>query len=77
MNRVLADWRRAGHIGAATVAAIVVPVWMRTLDEIRDPFEAGGGHVAGLGLESAELSVSTIPTGTTIPPCSRGATCKA
>ena len=55
MNRVLADWRSAGRIGAATVAAIVVPVWMRTLDEIRDPFEAGGGSVAGLELESAEL----------------------
>ena len=55
MNRVLADWRRGGRIGAATVAAVVVPVWMRTLDEIRDPFEAGGGNVAGLELESAEL----------------------
>jgi hypothetical protein len=55
MNRVLADWRRAGRIGAATVAAVVVPVWMRTLDEIRGPFEAGGGSVAGLELESAEL----------------------
>jgi SAM-dependent methyltransferase len=55
MNRVLADWRRAGRIGAATVAAVVVPVWMRTLDEIRDPFEAGGGRLAGLELESAEL----------------------
>ena len=55
MNRVLADWRGAGRIGAATVAAVVVPVWMRTLDEIREPFEAGGGHVAGLELESAEL----------------------
>src|SRR3954452_18721744 len=55
MNRVLADWRRAGRIGAATVAAVVVPVWMRTLDEIREPFEAGGGRVAGLELESAEL----------------------
>jgi hypothetical protein len=55
MNRVLADWCRAGRIGAATVAAVVVPVWMRTLDEIRRPFEAGGGHVAGLELERAEL----------------------
>jgi hypothetical protein len=55
MNRVLADWRRAGRIGAATVAAVVVPVWMRTLDEIRRPFEAGGGRVAGLALERAEL----------------------
>ena len=55
MNRLLADWCRAGRIGAATVAAVVVPVWMRTLDEIRAPFEAGGGSVAGLELESAEL----------------------
>ena len=55
MNRVLADWRRAGRIGAPTVAAVVVPVWMRTLDEIRRPFEASGGHVAGLELESAKL----------------------
>ena len=55
MNRVLADWCRAGRIGAATVAAVVVPVWMRTLDEIRDPFEERGGRVAGLELESVEL----------------------
>ncbi len=55
MNRVLADWRRAGCISTATVAAVVVPVWMRTLDEIRNPFEAGGGSVDGLQLESAEL----------------------
>ncbi len=55
MNRVLADWCRAGRIDAGTVAAIVVPVWMRTLDEIRAPFEASGGRVAGLELESAEL----------------------
>jgi SAM-dependent methyltransferase len=55
MNRVLADWRHAGRISAATVAAVVVPVWMRTLDEIRDPFEADGGSVDGLHLESAEL----------------------
>ncbi len=55
MDRVLADWRRAGRVGAETVAAIVAPVWMRTLDEIREPFEAGGGHVDGLELESAEL----------------------
>jgi hypothetical protein len=43
MNRVLAEWCRAGRIGAATVAAVVVPVWMRTLDEIRRPFESSGG----------------------------------
>jgi hypothetical protein len=55
MNRLLADWRRAGRIGADTVAVVVVPVWMRTLDEIRTPFEAGGGSVGGLELESAEL----------------------
>ncbi len=55
MNRVLAEWRRAGRISAATVAAVVVPVWMRTLEEIRDPFEAGGGSVDGLQLESAEF----------------------
>jgi SAM-dependent methyltransferase len=55
MNHVLADWRRAGRIGAATVAAVVVPVWMRTPEEIRGPFEAGGGRVAGLELESADL----------------------
>jgi hypothetical protein len=55
MNRLLADWCRAGRIGADTVAAVVVPVWARTLDEIRAPFDAGGGRVAGLELESAEL----------------------
>jgi hypothetical protein len=55
MNQILADWCRAGRISAKTVAAVVVPVWMRTLDEIRAPFEACGGAVAGLELESAEL----------------------
>ena len=55
MNLLLADWRRAGRIGGATVAAAVVPVWSRTLDEFRAPFEAGGGSFAGLELESIEL----------------------
>jgi SAM dependent carboxyl methyltransferase len=55
MNQILADWCRAGRISAKTAAAVVVPVWMRTLDEIRAPFEASGGAVAGLELESAEL----------------------
>jgi hypothetical protein len=55
MNLLLAEWRRAGRIGGATVAAAVVPVWSRTLDEFRAPFEAGGGRFAGLELESAEL----------------------
>ena len=39
----------------ATVAAVVVPVWMRTLEEIRAPFAAGDGQIDGLELESAEL----------------------
>jgi hypothetical protein len=55
MNLLLADWRRAGRIGGATVASAVVPVWSRTLDEFRAPFEAGGGSFAGLELESIEL----------------------
>jgi len=55
MNRMLSEWCRAGRIGAATVAAVVVPVWMRTLEEIRAPFEVPGGLLAGLELESAEL----------------------
>ena len=55
MNRMLSDWCRAGRVGAATVAAVVVPVWMRTLEEIRAPFEARSGLFAGLELESAEL----------------------
>jgi hypothetical protein len=55
INRLLAEWRRAGRIGSATVEAAVVPVWARTLDEFRAPFQAGGGRFAGLELESAEL----------------------
>src|SRR3954469_22903287 len=54
MNLLLAEWRRAGRIGGATVAAAVVPVWSRTLDEFRAPFGAGGAF-AGLTLESIEL----------------------
>ena len=55
MNRLLADWRRVGRIGSATVEAAVVPVWERTLDEFRAPFETAGGRFAGLKLESAEV----------------------
>ncbi len=55
MNLLLAEWCRAGRIGGATVAAAVVPVWSRTVDEFRAPFEAGGGSFAGLELESTEL----------------------
>ena len=54
MNLLLTEWRRAGRIGGATVAAAVVPVWARTLDEFRAPFGAGGAF-AGLTLESIEL----------------------
>jgi hypothetical protein len=55
MNRLLANWQRAGRIGSATVEAAVVPVWARTLDEFRAPFQTRGGRFAGLELESAEL----------------------
>ena len=55
MNRILAEWCAAGRIGAATVAAAVVPVWMRTVDEIRAPFAAGDGRFAGLELSSDDL----------------------
>ena len=55
MNRMLADWLRARRIGSATVEAAVVPVWSRTLEEFRAPFQADGRRVAGLELESAEL----------------------
>ena len=77
MNRVLADWRRAGRIGAATVAAVVVPVWMRTLDEIRAPSRRAAGASPASSSRAPSSSASTIPTGTTIPPCWRGATCGA
>ena len=55
MNLLLADWRRAGRIDGATVAAAVVPVWSRTLGEFRTSFETGGGSFAGLELDSIEL----------------------
>ena len=55
MDRILAEWCSEGRIGAGTVAAVVVPVWMRTVEEIRAPFEARGGQIDGLELESAEL----------------------
>ncbi|MDT5221681.1 MAG: hypothetical protein QOF15_3786 [Mycobacterium sp.] len=55
INLLLADWRREGRVGGATVAAAVVPVWSRTLDELRAPFDAAAGSLAGLKLESVEL----------------------
>ena len=77
MNRVLADWCRAGRIGAATVAAVVVPVWMRTLDEIRAPSRRAEGASPASSSRAPSSSASTTPTGTTIPPCSRGPMCGA
>lgn len=55
MNDLLSEWTRVGRISAETAAAIVVPVWMRTLEEIRAPFERGGGRFADLVLEKLEL----------------------
>lgn len=55
MNVVLAEWVEQGRIGQATADAVVVPVRMRTIDEIRAPFEDAGGSVEGLVLESVEL----------------------
>ena len=55
INLLLAEWRRAGRIGGVTIAAAVVPVWSRTLDEFRAPFDACGGSFADLELESIEL----------------------
>jgi hypothetical protein len=55
MNLLLAKWQRAGRIGGATVAAAVVPVWSRTLEEFRVPFQLGNGSFAGLEFESIEL----------------------
>ena len=77
MNLLLADWRRAGRIGGATVAAAVVPVWSRTLGQFRAPFEAGGARSPASSSRASSFSVSTTPTGTTIPRCSRGSTSRA
>ena len=66
MNRVLADWCRAGRIGAATVAAVVVPVWMRTLDEIRAPLRRAVETSTASSSRAPSSSASTTRTGTTI-----------
>ena len=55
MDEILAQWRADGRIGAVAHAAVVVPVWSRTLEEIRAPFDDQGGAVDGLTLESAEI----------------------
>ena len=77
MNRLLAEWHRAGRIGGATAAAVVVPVWSRTLDEFRAPFEAGGAGSPIWNSRASSFSVSTTLTGTTIPRRSRGTTSRA
>ena len=78
MNQLLADWCRAGRISADTVAAVVVPVWMRTLDEIRAPFKGGGGHVAGIGArERRALPPRQSLLARRSRPCSRGSTSAA
>jgi hypothetical protein len=55
MNVVLAQWVGEGRIAQATADALVVPVWMRTPEEIRAPFDDADGSVDGLVLESVEL----------------------
>ena len=57
MNLLLANWRRAGRIGGATVAAAVVPVWSRTLGEFRAPFEAGAGASPASSSRASSYSV--------------------
>jgi hypothetical protein len=51
----MADDYARHALSQRAVAAAVVPVWARTLEEFRAPFDAGGGRVAGLELVSAEL----------------------
>lgn len=55
MNDLLAEWTHEGRIAATTRAAVVVPVWMRTREEIEAPFQPGGGRFAGLELEKVTL----------------------
>lgn len=55
MDEILAQWRDEGRIGPSANAAVVVPVWSRTLEEIRAPFGDVGGEFSGLILEKAEI----------------------
>jgi len=55
MNEILAAWVAEGRIAQSTADAVVAPVWMRTVEEIRVPFDAGGGDVDGLVLKRVEL----------------------
>jgi hypothetical protein len=55
MSEVLAAWVADRHIAESTADAVVTPVWMRTVEEIRRPFDVGGGEIDGLVLERVEL----------------------
>ena len=55
MNEILAAWVAEVCMSQSTTDAMVAPVWMRTVEEIRVPFDAGGGEVDGLVLKRAEL----------------------
>ena len=55
MNEILAAWVAEGRIAQSTADAMVAPVWLRTVEEIGVPFDAGGGEVDGLVLKRAEL----------------------
>ncbi len=51
MNALLAEWHRQGRIGSTALAALHVPTWLRTQDEIEAPFGGLGGEFNGLVLE--------------------------
>lgn len=53
IDDILADWRAHGRIGPRAHAAVIVPVWNRTLEEFCAPFS--NGEFAGLTLEHAEV----------------------
>ncbi|MGD9619457.1 MAG: hypothetical protein AB7G47_04110 [Mycolicibacterium sp.] len=53
IDEILGQWRDEGRIGPRAHAAVVVPVWNRTLEEIRAPFSCG--EFAGLTLEHSEI----------------------
>ncbi len=53
IDAVLGQWRATGRIGPRAHAAVVVPVWNRTIEEFRAPFT--DGEFAGLTLEHAEI----------------------
>jgi hypothetical protein len=55
MNAMLVDWHRQGRIGSTALAALQVPTWQRTRDEIEAPFGGLGGEFNGLVLEDVEF----------------------